>query len=223
MLTPVQCLCIVSVPPAERRCVGGLFGDVLGEHQILRAHRVLGLADESLGGVVLRARVGVQRAVVDPVRDRPSRACSVGANAALDLAFRRRRRRLQRRRRRRPALRPASAARPAAPVSGFGGSACGSASRPRLGAAGRGRARRVARRLCGQRHRRRRLDLGRLDVARRRRRHLERRRVGRRLRRARGVQAGSSSTAARHAARQHGAHASSRSVASARSCVAAMS
>ena len=99
---------------------GRFVRQVLGKHQILRAHRVVGLTDETLRGVVLRARVGVERAVVDaveigvsrasatresraPPRLPPSRASSAASSAAS--AAPRRLRRLDRR----PA--PASAAR----------------------------------------------------------------------------------------------------------------
>src|SRR4029453_27964 len=42
-----------------------LVGQAACEHEVLRAHRIVGLADESLRGVVLRFRVSVQQPVVD--------------------------------------------------------------------------------------------------------------------------------------------------------------
>src|SRR5476651_1956471 len=46
----------------------GLLGEIFREHKILRPHRFVGLPDETLRGVVLRARVGVQRAIVHAIQ-----------------------------------------------------------------------------------------------------------------------------------------------------------
>src|SRR5438093_5112692 len=78
----------------------GFVGEVFGEDQILRAQRFVGLIDESLRGVVLRARVFVEQAIVDTTQV-AVRARERRANRSLRFSFRGRRHCLQRRRSRR--------------------------------------------------------------------------------------------------------------------------
>ena len=127
------------------------------------------------------ARVRVQRAVVDPVQigrrarqRRRGSARSTSPSAAAGVVCSVGRRPSARR------PRPASAPRRRR-SSGLGGSGFGLAP-ARRAAAARGRGGVLRAGSLGERHRRRRFGVDRLDDARRRRRHVERRQLGRRLR-----------------------------------------